>query len=775
MGSTATQGRGKDVIRINGCGPLRIEKTGSLPRRAWIAAGVALVLSLSALGNSQPAARAAGCANEAIRAEQGAAAMALPDCRAYELVSPNSTPNVSSVGLEVQGAPQGLIGMRAADDGNAMAYLSWYPFQGATSSGFLFRARRGVSGWTLESMIPQVLPDAASFICRQELNYSEDLMASVMQVGRDIKEELPKESFCGQPQEPVVPGESRGLANLFRRPTPDAPFEWVNAAPPTATPANAYFQDASADLSHIVFGEDSELTPEAPPGYNLYLWSGGMLRLVSILPDGTAARGDLAGATAHRVAEVVEEGGAFNGTAPITHAVSDNGERIFFYAHGNLYLRENAGQPPAVNPNCVISAADEPGLACTLQIDAPSLTSDPAGGGIFQYASVDGARAFFTDDHRLTPSSTASPGKPDLYEYDIEAHTLVDRTIAVAGSANVLGFSGAADDGSRVYLVARGVLAGSAPNEEGEVPVANQPNLYLLETGTVSFVAVLASDTEIDRSAWGYEFAPQAAGPPIGTHDVPLATRTSPDGRYFAFNSKRGLAGGPAGVSEIYLYDAASRSLTCASCVVGGSGPQEWSNLPVPIATAEREAAVRLPRGLTDEGQLFFTTNAALSPGDTNGVADVYEYDAGELRLISDGHGAGASVFLEAGLGGDDIFFATADPLVRSDIDNAMNIYDARVGGGFAEPPPPPPLCAAAESCHGANAGQPASGVPATTNPGVSGNGGPPKGCRRNQGKRHKRCVKRHRRHHRGRHHKPGRHGRSKKPKHQGDKRGARR
>jgi hypothetical protein len=757
---------------------VRLRHTHMQPRSKRGAAVIAAVLAVLTLAfvKAQPA-HAAGCANEAIRAEQGAAAMALPECRAYELVSPGSTPLVGSAGDVTFGA-------RAADNGNAMAYFSYYPFGGSPSSGWFFRARRGVAGWSLEAMSPQVIPAAATgkVICEAtELNFSEDLSASLLRIGRDIKEEFPGSSFCAQPQEKVVSGEPRGFANLLRRGAPGAPYELVNLTPAAASPANAQFQDASEDLSHIVFGEDSQLTPEAPPGYDLYLWSGGALRLVSFLPDGpdgTPVRGDLAGATQHRIAPdpsnphaPVEIGGTSTGTAPFTHAVSADGERIFFYAEGNLYLRENAGQAPAAAPNCRTSEISEPGLACTLQIDA-SRGADPPGGGVFQFASADGGRVFFTDESRLTAPSSAAAGKPALYEYDVESRTLADRTVAASSGAGVLGFSGAGEDGSRLYFVAKGVLTGTQGNDQGEVAQPGQPNLYLLENGTPTFIATLDPASEPDRSAWSSELTANSEGAPTSFGTVgaeTLATRTSPDGRYFAFNSVLGLTGGGAGTGQIYLYDAATHTLSCASCLPGGGGPPGPSLLPGPIRTTEAEAPGYLPRGLTDEGQLFFTTTQALLPGDTNGVADVYEYRQGELHLVSDGAGTGPSYFFDASVGGGNVFFATPDGLVRSDTDNALSLYDARVGGGFAEPPAPAPPCAAGESCRSAGSGAPPTGNPMTSTEAGPGNVAPPKGCERGQVKRHGHCVKK------TNHRKQKSHTTKKKPRGDKKKKGSRR
>jgi hypothetical protein len=705
-------------------------------RGAAFVAGAIIALALLHMHTSGIAA-AAGCANEAIRAEQGTAALALPDCRAYELASPGSTPLVISSG-DVS------FGVRAADDGNAMAYFSYYPFQGSPSSGWFFRSRRGAMGWSLEAMSPQVLPGAApKVICEAtELNYSENLLASVLRIGHGIKQEYPGNSFCPQPQEEIVPDEPRGFANLLLRRAPGAPYELVNLTSPGTTPANAQFQDASDDLSHIVFGEEAQLTPEAPPGYNLYLWLDGELRLVTFLPDGTPVRGDLVGATQHTVSPDgssldVEVGGTFTGTAPFTNAVSADGERIFFYANGNLYVRENAGRPPTAAGPC---SAAEPDRACTRQVDL-SKGAGNSGGGVFQYASVDGRRVFFTAESQLTFPSSAAAGKPALYEYNVETRALVDRTLGASG-ADVRGFSGAAEDGSRLYFVAKGALTSAQENAGGEVAQSGQPNLYVLEDGALTFIATL--DSTSDRGAWSYELTRQSGRPPEAVGGSQLGTRTSPDGRYFAFDSVRGLSGGPTGDRQIFVFDAVDGTLACASCLPGGGAPSGSSALPSPISTTEAEAPGYLPRGLTNKGQLFFTTTQALLSSDTDGVADVYEYREGEPRLISAGAAAGPSFFFDASVGGGDVFFATSDALVRSDTDNAMSLYDARVGGGFPEPPLPPAPCTAGESCRSAGSAPPPTGTLSTPTNVGPGNVVPGrKRCKGSKVRRKGRCVKR--------------------------------
>ena len=225
----------------------------------------------------------------------------------------------------------------------------------------------------------------------------------------------------------------------------------------TGPPADANLDSASADLSHVVFDEIAQLTNNAPPGVdNLYDWHNGTVKLVTIV-GGNPVQGSLAGGSA----------GNFS------HAVSDDGSRIFFTANGKLYVRRNASG--------------------TQQLDAPQGGSGPGGGGQFMWASADGSKAFFTDDAGagLTPDTQPGSGA-NLYEYDVVSGNLTDLT--PAADAEVLGVSGASDDGSTIYFVANGHLAGGA--------TAGQPNLYVLQGGTTRFIATLDPADSCDWSSF---------------------------------------------------------------------------------------------------------------------------------------------------------------------------------------------------------------------------------------------------------------------------------
>jgi hypothetical protein len=89
-----------------------------------------------------------------------------------------------------------------------------------------------------------------------------------------------------------------------------------------------------------------------------------------------------------------------------------------------------------------------------------------------------------------------------------------------------------------------------------------------------------------------------------------------------------------------------------------------------------------------DASRVFFTTDESLVPQDGNGAGDVYEWDHGDVGLISPGVGAIASTLIAATPDGATVFFKTADTLVPRDRDGGdYDFYAARIGGGFPEPP----------------------------------------------------------------------------------------
>lgn len=655
-----------------------------------------------------PSARAAGCPNEAIRGEQGAAALALPDCRAYELVSPGSTPYMSTSG--------GVGQARASTTGSGIAYFTRYPSAAAERSGFRYLATRGPSGWSVADVLPQGSPASSLlFDCSQGIDFSPDLSRSILSDGWDPPGGADS-GYCGESEQVLAPGAPRGYGNLYLQEGLGGPYQAINLTPAGVVPANAVLRAYTPSFAHILFEEEAPLVPGAPAGeLLLYEWTAGTLHLVSVLPNGEPVSGKLADG---------DRGDSYLNLAPITHAVSDDGETVFFSANGNLYVRRNATQPQTASGAC---SPAEPGRACTAQVDLNRGGTGPSGGGVFWAAAADGSRAYFAADRPLTADSQAVTGKPDLYEYTVANGLLKDRSLAEGSRPNVSGLSGVSADGSRFYFVARGVLTGSGENGHGDVAQPFSPNLYLLDRDGVSFVATLAEE---DRYDWNDG---------LGN----IFTAVSPDGRYIAFGSMRELTGIPstpvepsaceaATCQEIFLYDAQDEQIECVSCgtapPLGDTRPQS----PYSFTGKAGHAVAYSPRQVFDDGRVLFTTANALVPRDENGTADVYEYLGGQPWLISSGRAIGDSAFYDADPTGANVFFVTSQGLVRSDTDNGLSIYDARVGGGFAEPP-------AAPSCEGESCRGPTPAAPTGSTPASVGFVGPAEGAKHPRRQRCKR------------------------------------
>jgi hypothetical protein len=596
---------------------------------------------------TQTAAQAA-CSNEQFR---GGFFARLPDCRAYELLTPPVKTSVEfDAGVNKQGAGAPAAG------GEALPLTTSEPLPDAQAGGGSYVGTRGTDGWILEDIIP--LESYTGVVCNEHNDqagaYSDDISKAVLEIGKNSSASQPEVSnkeACNAEGLEVVPGEPVGYKNLLVRANTTRTYRLVNnlnAAPRGARPADASLRGASADLSHVVFSEAAPLTPNAAYGVEeLYEWDEGVVRLVTVLPDGTPVVGSLAQAPISTEHEQV--------------GISTEGSHVLFTSGGSLYDRV-AGRR-------------------TVEVDkALPVAAGPSGGGVFQGASADGSRVFFTDANQLTAGSTAASKEPDLYECRIVEVAgnlecdLTDVTVAKAGEhANVLDVAPlGAKDSSRVYFSATGVLAEGAKSGEH--------NLYVDHEGTIAFIATLAP----------------------GEHGV---GPVSPDGAWFAFVSRKSLTGyenADIGTglpqNEIFLYSAGSGShpptLECASCKPSGEAPTA-SGAARGLVSSER-------RPLSDGGRLFFETQEALVPSDTNGQFDVYEYENGQPSLISSGTSDAESTFLGASESGDDAFFGSNQQLVPQDTQPGLRVvYDARSNGGFPSVASPPE-CTTPEGCRGA-------------------------------------------------------------------------
>jgi hypothetical protein len=682
------------------------------------------------------------CPNEALRTGFNAL---LPECRAYELVSPPGTPpqlNLESEtvdkhdmyrGEELPGAAEGV---HVSVSGERIAFRSNYAPSSSTSDSQYFMATRGPRGWSTVSLTPPQSPEYGD-VCQNAFAtvYSPELTSWVLgdgwgQPGSGYTGFAHGGESCGKDDPELVQGEPQDFQNLFVSEGLNAPYQLIDVTPEKVQPAHAWFQGASSNLEHVVFDEVAKLTPEAPGADDFYIWSAGAVpavRLVTVLPNGKATEG----AMVNRVpdegngeSESLIDGDEFVYKAPeaFTHAVSSDASRVFFHANGKLYARENAyAQQSAL----VAERCTEPEKACTVQLDA-SQTGGESGGGRFMWASADGSRVFFTDTGRLTANSTAESEKPDLYEYDFEApegKRLTDLTVDAAEPANVQGVGGVAEDGSDVYFVADGKLTSEA-NSNGDSAVAGQPNLYVAHGGEVDFIATL--DPTYDNMDWD----PKT-----------ITTRVSENGRYIVFDSQRELTGydntplepsdcevaEPRPCTDIFLYDAQQKQLSCVSCDPSGAPPTAPAAIGEPMEAhgdfdvlGVRYFPAYLQRNVTDQGQVFFHTAQPLVPRASNGLENAYEYRNGEAQLLSTGTGNVGAYFYEASPSGNDVFIATSQPLTPGAEGSEYSLYDVRVDGGFT--PPEPATACSEEDCRGAITPTPLLGAPSSQTFAGSGN-----------------------------------------------------
>ncbi len=709
----------------------------------------------------------------------------LPDGRAWEMVTP---PNKHGAGLLGAEAEQG--DMQAAVDGGAITYVATAPVVANVAGDRfpevqqIFSTHEGPGSWGTADIATPHNDGPTEIALGHSAEYK--LFSSDLSLGL-------VEPDGATPLPPLPAGSEKTMYLREASGAYKALVTSANVPPGTEFGGNEEegggvgFVSASPDLSHVVVDSNVALEGGAPGG-ELYEWSGGRLRLASVLPGGEpGANGS--------------SGGPVLGTGRVVrHAISNDGSRIVWrapgagYEGGKLYLRDMARGE-------------------TVQVDAAQEVPEPAGLGesTYQTADEDGSRVFFTSPKRLTVGSTGG-GSGDLYVFEVTsgegeplAGRLTDLTVDrhTGETASVVGVIGASEDGSYVYFVAGGALGGAAKGGQ---------NLYMVHYeeaaktwSTPTFVAALAGG---DAPTWGASLLPLDPG----IHLSEMTSRVSPNGRYLAFMSEASLTGydnrdASSGVPdrEVFLYDASSGRLVCASCDPTGARPlgvreaqgefpvwdengspwaEEWVAADIPgwRFTGGIEMVLYQPRYLSDSGRLFFDSSDALVPADTNGKMDVYEYEpAGVGGCQPPGYGANASVVYSAGAGGcvgvisagtssqesafldasetgGDVFFLTTSQLSPQDYDQTYDIYDAHECTAASPCAPPAPLsrppCTTGDACKAAPTPQPTLfGAPSSETFSGAGNITPstpavvkpkakPVRCGRGHVKKHGVCVK---------------------------------
>jgi ribosomal protein S14 len=647
-----------------------------------------------------------------------------PSGRAYEMVSPVDK-NGGNIARFLGAGAQLAIQTGAASSGDAVAYVSRWSFGDLDSGpGALnipnYLARRGDDGWMTEGIVPPVagdFPDGAPETPRVT-GLSLDALVSFGMSGARI---TPDAEGLNGSHGLYMRRAGQAADQRYTLMSPRVPPPAGTPDPPDTHPTfrgiRFDWEASTPDASHVVFSSSRRLLPDAPADRPsgvlnaVYEWVDGSLRLASVLPLGLSVT--TTGAVSAGNGNGSLRGGDLHGD----HVISDDGRRLFFTADTTspgtsdvLFVREDGADPTRI-----VSASERP------QDPPPALRSST----FWAAKRTDGSVAFFTSNALLTADALGTG--PQLYRWDANAPQ-GEQLSAISphplgGAVGMLGPSAVSDDATSVYFVATGELAPGA--------TAGEPNLYLWRQGQgVRYIATL-DDTVVgaDEPLWE----------PRWQENGGRGARVSPDGDRLLFASYAQLdpaydtteespedCGDPevAGdrCRQIYLYDAPSGRVSCVTCVAGvpvSGDANLFGNSdrrrPAVDGNSAGDAPLDLPRNLSADGRrAFFETARPLLTADENDAVDVYEWEdsdldgRGRLRLVSSGRSGTDSEFLDASALGDNVFFTSRDRLVGIDTDNQVDLYNARIGGGFAaqNPSAPPPPCEG-EDCQGALSGAP--------------------------------------------------------------------
>lgn len=655
----------------------------------------------------------ASCPNEIFRT---GAASRLADCRGYEMVSPIDKNNGDIVSMIEFNSNLAMLNQSALS-GNTFTYTTAQAFgdaQGAPYVSQYVASRSDQSGWSSRAIATPQEPADTRIEARLELEYQL------------FSPELCQAVLLNYNDEPLAPGGSEHASNIYRNRLCGGGLETVTTVPNTNAEEVPIVEGMSADERCIVFQIGM-----------IYENCGAGSQPVSVRPDGALGEGFVG--TPHDV--------PYLRTSSLTNAISENGSRVYFTAGeglasgggspAQLLVRLNAQQPQSAldgSNNCT-----ELGKACTVALSS----EDPAleGEGIYEGASADGSRAIYllTAGDQLGESTEAR--SVELREFNAETRN----SSLIAGGA--LGVMGMSSDARRVYFVSEEVLATGG--------VAGEPNLYLYDadlTGASRFRFVARMSERDARQQTIDEFTP--------INEVPYwrTARVTSNGLNAVFWSTARLTGydntdvqsGEAD-NEVFIYNASAADgrgeLYCVSCNPTGQRP-EGRNVPVaghvhPDRPSWGAALITPyttsfygPRVVSDDGnKVFFDSYEPLVLGDSNGRADVYEWEkpgsgtctvsagsyspgnGGCITLISGGESPTDSEFVDADPTGANVFFRTGQSLVEQD-PGAIDIYDAREGGGFPAPSRP------AAACEGEACQRPAS-PPADLTPSSASFSGP--------------------------------------------------
>jgi hypothetical protein len=581
-----------------------------------------------------PAEAPTACPNEAFRAGPSAR---LPDCRAYEQVTPVEKGATQD---EFRYGGFAFEGTLLGADGESVFLhdpgVKWGSSPDSVQGNYFFS--RTPSGWQTTSTNPAGEVGTGGADSLRPLVFNPDLT----QIG-----------ISAQWNDSVV---ALSADIEFKVGSPGGPYQLVASIPRTEASEEGVLVGESADGSKFVLEtEDRTLAGHATgttSGDDLYEFSEGQLHQLNVLGGSPGTPISACGA---QFPTGVEGGG---------HTVSSDGSRVFFTDNctHHLYMRVDSAETVDLGEYNFIAADAEGSKLLVEKQNGQSYevflyeTATRTAKRLFStgesavnrdenatfLVSEDFSTIYFSSKERLTAEAPPVVGSTDkvfdVYRYDIAAEAL---RFVVQGSAPRY----VSPDGGYFYFDWWGTHDVSSvtglPAPPGQV--------YRYDSAE-NVVQCMSCASPFDPSP---RFNAVFVSPEQVTdqNGVPSRTVASANGDFVFFDTPSALL------------------------------PQD--------VDGEREPEGGQHGELKSDG---YSPSSDVYEWRKDGV-DGCSRIQGCLALITTGKGGFLNKFLGTDASGRDVFFATNESLVLQDDDTASDIYDARIGGGFPPPAARPVEC----------------------------------------------------------------------------------
>src|SRR6476619_1406535 len=595
---------------------------------------------------AEPSPITEACPNDLFRSGAGAA---LPDCRAYEMVSP-----VDKDGAEIESNVTSLFDPTArnqsAVSGEALAYTAEQPFGDAVSQPYTsqYITSRGGEGWTTHAISPP-----------------RGLLLGGALAGKDSEYKLFSADLCqawlvrdNTTAPGLAPGAEEGIQNAYRRTNCGAEgyraLGW-GILGSTITPMEV--QGASADGSVTLVRTEGHLAQDVGTPVGMQLKCETPTAATTIAYQWLRDGAPIAGKTA----------------ATYTTEAADAGKAIQCRVTAT---NQSGGATQVANPAWIMAPypASVPPEA-PQSILAPT-TSEPL--------TVGGAGG---QTLTCNPDEAAWSGSPSFaYRWyrngaEIAAATAPTYTLTPADVASPAAFQCeaiAANAGATVAKTSENLTTGPAPSEPAAPRVDARTSGPFVDQGPMDY---LADGEGAPRTVCVLPDGTAAKGCSAGTlvatggYDGSVLGALSGDGSRVYW----GNTGGFIGASELYLREKAEQP---QSALDGGGNCTEASKACT-IAVSEGKAQFW---GASSDGSRAIYRSSTI-----NETGTLYEFDeaSGQSSPIS----GGVSGFLGMSEDAMRVYFVstqvlTATPNKREEVAQAgkpnLYLYDAGAGGSFA-------------------------------------------------------------------------------------------